>query len=68
MGHHLLNITEEPVRTVVLDGLSIRDIALGAAIALLLVLLVIAMGALRDRGRRRSSARAEGGDRNDQPG
>lgn len=52
---------DQPVRTVVLDGLSWRDIALGAALMLLLVLFFIALAAVRDK-RHRRLAPGEGGD------
>jgi len=61
MNQHLRLIAEEPVKTIVLDGLSVRDVALGAALVLALVLLVIALTKLRDKKRRRASE-AKGGD------
>lgn len=51
---------DEPVRTVVLDALSWRDIALGAVLTLLLVLSCIALAVVRDKRRRRGSGRREG--------
>ena len=42
-------LAQEPTRTIVLDGLSWRDIALGAALALFVVLLFIVLAALREK-------------------
>jgi len=44
-------LAQEPTRTIVLDGLSWRDIALGAALALFVVLLFIVLAALREKRR-----------------
>lgn len=53
---------KEPIRTVVLDGLSWRDIALGAVVTLVLVLFFITLAAVHERNRQRELAPEEGGD------